>query len=102
MTRAGLPLPASASLVRAATTATIPMPGNQMQQADIGSRAVEEGDDGGGGGWRRQQARALLRLRGICPCMQSSNPEPARTLGAGAGQPREREQGQSWRGSRPG
>lgn len=50
MTRAGLPLPASASLVRAATTATIPMPGNQMQQADIGSRAVEEGDDGGGGG----------------------------------------------------
>lgn len=97
MTRAGLPLPASASLVRAATTATIPMPGNQMQQADIGSRAVEEGDDGG-----RQQARALLRLRGICPCMQSSNPEQARTSGAGAGQPREREQGQSWRGSRPG
>lgn len=70
MTRVGLPLSESACLVRATTNVTVPMPGNRIQQAGTGSGAAEEGDDGGQG----NRPVSCFGFRGICPCMQSSQP----------------------------
>lgn len=84
------------SLVRATTNATIPGPGHQIQQEGRGSGDTEEGRDG--------ERAAHLRPASageICPCRQSSRLEADRTLGAGAGGPTKKEQGQGWPGSDP-